>query len=185
MGEKSRVTAAVNDELLKAMTATESTLAKLDAGAEIKRLNDRDNYLTVVTQLDELARAVMSATAAAPLLGSQKLDARFRTDAGGSVRDALASATAYLVNEASGIVASDVRTLSNYENANVDKAYQLLSMLHRALVTSVRAMANLDLIDIGRNGVMATLAVASIIAEIASGDTAIDWAEILKTATQS
>lgn len=145
--------APVTDTLANVLAATSTAL---ESAAKKGNWNDKDDYGTIVAQLEELTVAVLSASSSLPLIGVRPAGARF--DIGSETRLArhVTACAVYLREDASSRIMRS-SSLSAYDSGNVDVAVKYLQELHGLVKEAVLTQAKADLrtiSDLGPNALV-------------------------------
>jgi hypothetical protein len=136
-----------------------------------KGANDRAHYGEAVQQLEALALSLLAAPTVGSLLQPRQDIARIDLAPDGALCKHLAEVVEYLRTTATDLLREIAGPLSLYASDHVRTAMGHLSALYNLAVTSIRRVAEEDLMAIRKNGVLDLLTAADALALVRLGET--------------
>jgi hypothetical protein len=134
-----------------------------------KGANDRAHYGEAVQQLEALALSLLAAPTVGSLLQPRQDLARIDLAPDGALAKHLAEVVEYLRTTATDLLREIAGPLSLYASDHVRTAMGHLAALYNLAVTSIRRVAEEDLMAIRKNGLLDLLVVADAIAQVRNG----------------
>lgn len=163
----------ITAQLRAALEDAVVALAQLEQMAAARRngVNDRDHYRMTQECLDELATAVLAASAASPRERLAYTGARFDLGSKSSITPLLTKAAQYLMGVMDSVPDNK---LSAYDGSFTHVARGHLAAITGAVLSSIRHYAIEDLATVRETGTEQFLAAAHFLAEAATPVVAVD-----------
>jgi hypothetical protein len=158
----SKLLVPVSPTLADALTGTRNMLVstgRVSTDTRLKKLNDLDDYRTVVNQLESLTIHLFIALGTVSFINAEPKGARFDMSAGTHLAGTASASAAYLRDSASELLRQD--KLNKYESANVNEALSQLTSLYSLTMAAIRHEVRKDVDLVSEKGPAALIAVAS------------------------